>query len=262
MNLPATGRKECILMKRGLCVVAASAAAFVMSASASADTIVPGDSSVRYAVNANGFYVDSNRLDWFPGGPYAASGDDGTSYGVYAGASDGSYADAGIVLYFDGSLTLGQLQNIDITTLGGVTPSVNLWLDAGGDNQFFDFSSGYPPKQSGLDGDGYFGATASGNISGSTMFTHLGGAGSGVYSLSDLQSGVLWSAVNEKVTIVALWLGVTSPNGNYTYSTISQVGVGVAAVPLPAAALGGLALFGGIGGIGGLKRLRRRCEIA
>ena len=31
--------------------------------------------------------------------------------------------------------------------------------------------------------------------------------------------------------------------------------VGVAAVPLPVAALGGLALFGGIGGIGGLKRL-------
>lgn len=248
-------------MNRAACwmLSAAIAAASWTVGTAKADTFLPGDTSVRYAANAGGFYVNSTGLNLYPGTSYSDVNPSSTSWVLDAGAMASDYADAGIVLYFDGSLTLGQLQSVDISTLPGggnnTTPTVNLWLDTGGDNHFFSFTG---DQFTGLNGDAYFGATTPGDINASTTFGFLGGPGSyAQYTLAQLQSGA--RAGIDGNTKVALWIGIT--NGDYfdaNYSDISRVDVGVSAVPLPASAWSGLALLGGLGLVTGMKRVRRQ----
>ena len=209
------------------------------TAGAGIDTFLPGDpdAGVQYAANMNGFFVNSTGMDLFGATAWASTWTySGTTplFGVQAGTNAGSYADAGIVLYFDGSLTLGQLDSVTISTAasdpGNTTPSVNLWLDSNPDNQFFAFSG---ERFTGLEGDSYSGATVPGNIDGSTGFYMLGGNGSGgTYTLADLQSGMV-SGIGAN-TKVALWIGIT--NGSpYNYANITQVDV--ATVPAPGAIL-------------------------
>ena len=229
-------------------VVLTLAAAFVMPALAVTDTFLPGNSSVNYAVCVDNFYVNSTGMDYYGTSSWASSYTyTGTNplFGIQAGASSGSYSDAGIVLYFDGSLTLGQLASVTLSLAasdpGNATPIVNLWLDTGGNDAFFAFTG---DLLTGLDGDAYFGAIAAGDIDGSTKFGYLGGPGSyGEYTLAQLQAGEREGI--DANTKLALWIGITNGDYyNYNYANITQVDVG--RIPEPATlvllGLGGLVL--------------------
>jgi hypothetical protein len=242
--------------------VAALTAACSMGTAAHADTYLPGDTSVRYATNVDGFSVNSTGLTPFGATSWAESVQSGSNWIVQAGQLPGSYADAGIVLGFDGSLSLGQLQSVTISTLAGsnATPIVNLWLDTGGDNHFFSFTG---DQFTGLNGDAYFGATTPGDINTTSTFGFLGGPGSyAQYTLAQLQSGD--RAGIDANTKVALWIGVTG--GDFyasNFAVINQVEVGVGqAVPLPASAWSGLTLLTGLAAAAGLKRARCQPTLA
>jgi hypothetical protein len=251
-------------VKNWLCAAALVAAT---GGTVMADTILPSDPSLRVAVNVDGdFRIGSGFIDWYgtTGGAQSlvSGGEFEFGAGTYAA---GDYADAGVVLYFDGSLTLGQLQsvNLDGFVAGSTTPTVNLWLDTGNDNSFFAFGPpSYGQVFTGLAGDAYFGAATPGNITGGTTFDHLGGAGGGSYTLSQLQAGAQ-AGINAD-TKVALWIGITGttdPAGAWARFSDIEVGTQAAAapVPLPAAAGMGMALVGGLGGFRGIRnRLRRQ----
>jgi hypothetical protein len=65
---------------------------------------------------------------------------------------DGNYAEAGVVLFFNGGLTAGELLSVGVeryTTADGswwsgydAPLSLSLWVDTGGDGQFFSFAVG------------------------------------------------------------------------------------------------------------------------
>src|SRR5512137_49451 len=98
-------------------ITVCAVACMLLVSSASADIILPGDSAVRYAANVDGygFFVNSSGLDLYGATAWAsANAYSGTQplFGIQAGANSGSYSDAGIVLHFDGSLTLGQLDSV------------------------------------------------------------------------------------------------------------------------------------------------------
>ena len=138
---------------------------------AQADTFLPGSSSVNFSVNQDGFFVNSTGFQNFGATNWAiADAILGSTpiFELQAGADSGQ-SEAGLVLYFNGLLKLGQLQSVSITTLAGsnATPIVNLWLDTGGDGNFFLFSG---ESLTGLGGDSYYGATPPGNINGGTTF--------------------------------------------------------------------------------------------
>ena len=151
-------------MVRTSWVLAAALAITGITGLAQANTVLPGDASVRYAANSDGFFVNASGLDLFGVHSYADSDPAGTNaWAVEAGADTNSYADAGIVIGLDGSLTLGQLQDVIVNLLPNpsqgiapqTTPSINLWLDSGNDGQFFSFTGG---QFTGLNGDSYFDA--------------------------------------------------------------------------------------------------------
>jgi MYXO-CTERM domain-containing protein len=186
------------------------------------------------------------------GGPYAEGYGYGcfTSLGVTLGptsfevriAADPThpswYTDCGWLFYLDGSLSLGQLQGIKIdTTIGN--PTVRLWLDEGGDGQFFSWTyegtGGYSCYGfAGSAGDVSLQAYAPGDVNESTVFD-------GNYSLADLQAGACPGiSANTKV---AIWIGIYG-DPSYEQADFSEVDV---QTPEPASltllALGGLALL-------------------
>ncbi|MGN6367637.1 MAG: hypothetical protein ACTHN5_05200 [Phycisphaerae bacterium] len=245
-------------MLRSFCALAAALAITGLAGFAHASTVLPGDASVRYAVNAGGFFVNATGESQYPGDPFADSNLGSNNWIIDAGAYGTAYSDAGIVLGIDGSLSLGQLQSVDVHLVSGAgqtTPTINLWLDTGNDGNFFAFSG---DQFTGLNGDSYYGADAPGNINTTTTFSFLGGLGSGSHSLADLQSGSV--AGIDGNTKVALWIGITgATNFNSNYAVISSVDVASApAVPLPASAWSGLSLLAGLGLFTGAKRLRTR----
>ena len=255
-------------MVRTSWVLAAALAITGLTGLANADTVLPGDASVRFAANSDGFYVNATGQDLFGAHSYAESLPAGASAWVTeAGADATGYADAGIVIGFDGSLTLGQLQGVIVNLLPNAqgiapqtTPSINLWIDSGNDGQFFSFTG---DQFTGLNGDSYFGAAA-GNIDQNTSFSFLGGsAGAGTFTLSQLQNGAD-AGINGN-TKVALWIGVT--NGTYenpNYADIASVdvitggGSAAPAAPLPASVWSGLTLLAGMGLYAGIKRKQTR----
>jgi hypothetical protein len=224
-------------------------------ASAGVQTFDTSSGSVRYAVNDGGFWVST--------APFAASGSSpglNATSGIAGGAfhttaSGSSYSDAGIVLYFDGTLKLGDLQGVSITSTGSPL-SMNLWLDTGGDGTFFAFDSS--GLFTGLNGDSYGGH--SGNMQdGSSPFYMLGGNGAGgTYTLSQLQAGAV-SGIGAS-TPVALWIGITNGGGSALSADIATVtvstsagpsGQSVPALPWPLAILAGLLM-----GFLGVQQLR------
>jgi hypothetical protein len=116
--------------------------------------------------------------------------------------------DAGIVLYFGGSLRLGDLQCVNVVNTGSPL-ALNLWLDTGNDGSFFSFLG---TLLIGLDGDSYgsHGLNADELVNNSTSFYMMGGSGAGsTYTLEQLKQGQL-STVNAN-THVALWIGSNAP---------------------------------------------------
>jgi hypothetical protein len=178
-------------------------------------------SSVVAAINSSGFFVGSDLY-----GQYA------TSSGNFVSASGPGYSDAGIVLYFNGGLTLGQLQSVSVASTGSPL-ALNLWLDTGGDGKYFSFGglSGY--EFTGLNGDSYAGCGAP-IINATSNCYMLGGNGGGTsYTLADLQAGII-PGINGN-TPTALWVGVTNPGGQTLSATIDSITVTTAdPVPEPA----------------------------
>ena len=112
-----------------------------VAALATADTITTSSCNVDFAVNDSGsFYVRSSQIvpAGSPPGLEASSSISGSTFDLTANSA--GYSDAGIVLYFNGSLTLGDLKSVSVVSAGSPV-SINLWLDTGGDGQFFAFTA-------------------------------------------------------------------------------------------------------------------------
>lgn len=245
-------------MHRASCVFAAAIAFAGLTGAANATTITvtPAD-SVNYAANENGpFYVNSTGESYNVSPAQASATKLGSEWIVKAATAPGGYADAGIVLDMDGSLTLGQLQSASITLASGAgqtTPTINLWLDTGNDGQFFSFDG--TGKYTSIAGDSYVGATSPGNINESSSFGVLGGSLSGgPYTLAQLQSGSV--AGVDANTKVALWIGEVGTGTSDNFAFIKSVSL--VTVPLPASVWSGMSLLAGLGLFAGVKRKRAR----
>lgn len=242
-------------MKR--CIIGSLVALLMMVGVVHAGTVtfLPGSSSVNYSVDLEkGFWVSPTGLDYFGSTSWASAYTyPGVNplFGLAAGANASAYSDAGIVLFFDGSLTLGQLQSVTIKDAGGsnVVPTVNLWLDTSNNGSFFQFSG---TELTELGGDAYYGAVTPGNVGLGSAFTPLGGPVCGGYTLSQLQGGAC-AGIGAN-TAVALWIGITNGgSSNPNIANIAEVDVQTAA-PVPD---GGatLTLLGcALVGLGALRR--------
>jgi Concanavalin A-like lectin/glucanases superfamily len=127
-----------------------------------------------------------------------------------------SYADSGFDLY-EG--TLGNLPDFTVSGTGDQY-GLNVWLDTGGDNDFFAWNSGV---ETGLNGDTYALGPASSSgtdaITGSSQFYLLSDGQN--HTLSDLRNGNV-SGISSS-TKVAVWVGVNTSSGSKsaTINTIS-----------------------------------------
>jgi len=164
-------------------------------------TFNPSSSGVNYAINDSGFFVSPNGFST----ANAQSLISGSNFHIQAASPAG---DVGIVLYFNGGLTLGSLQSVAINTVGSTPLNLNLWLDTGGDGMFFAFNG---TQLTSLNGDSYAGGgpqTAIYNFASS--FYMLGGNGAGgTYTLAQLQGGMV-PGIGAN-TLTALWIGANAP---------------------------------------------------
>jgi len=162
-------------------------------------------------------------------------------------ATDYPYSDAGIVLFFNGGLIVEDLYSVSVAATNPGAISVNLWLDTGGDGQFFAFNGA--GMLTGLNGDSYgnFGNTT--QVTGTTPYGPLGGSVAST-TLAGLQA-------EYPTTAAALWIGIT----NVSTADISSVTVDV--TPEPAS---WLPIGIGLLGFGAMLTLRsgcsRRCQPA
>ena len=209
---------------------------FAVPAMADLVTWNTSSSDVYFAVNDTGYYVSPTGLTT----TNAQSTISGSNFHIEAYSPAG---DAGIVLYFNGGLTLGSLQSVLVNTVGQTPLNLNLWLDTGGDGQFFSFRG---TQLTGLNGDSYGGAGPQTAAYDSTSsFYMLGGNGAGdTFTLAQLQGGAV-SGIGAN-TPTALWIGANAPIS----ADISSVQVST--VPIPAAVW----LLGS--GLVGLIGIRRR----
>jgi hypothetical protein len=179
------------------------------------DTSSPG---VMYAVSDGSFWVRSTQItpSGTPPGKDATAYVDAVNSNFVLSADGTGYSDAGIVLYFNGGFALGDLASVTTTSTGNPL-SINLWLDTGGDGNFFTFN----PDGSlvGINGDSY-GGTGSGAVNAGSVFYMFGGNGAGgSYTLAQLQSGVVPGI--GATTLTSLWVGIT----NTHTASISEIDV-------------------------------------
>jgi hypothetical protein len=211
-------------------VVLVAFALLLFGTPARADTVVftPGSLGVDFSLNDNlGFYVTSAGIA-MEGELASISGSD-----FVLSATDTPYSDAGIVLFFNGGLIVEHLQSVTVATTNPGAVSVNLWLDTGGDGQFFAFDGS--GLLTGLNGDSYgnFGITT--HVTGTTPYERLGGSVAST-TLAGLQAAY-------PTTAAALWIGITNTNT----ADISSVTVDVTPEPASWPPMGiGLVAFGAI----------------
>lgn len=181
---------------------------------AKADTITATDSSVYYNVNVGNMYVSGNPLDKTKqvGTQYqnAISTGSGNTFQLSINASNaaGTWTGAGVLLGFDGSLKLGNIESLSVVSTDAHL-ILNLWLDTGKDGAFL-----YYPKGGGqATSESYDGDTlllTTGNAldltTVLTMLVYKGASQSGSYTLADLQAGQL--AGIDANTAVAMWIGI------------------------------------------------------
>ena len=232
-------------MKKWHSMFAMAAFAFLPAAlPATTITITGASPNVGSAINSNGFFVspDTHTLPLF--------GANANAYDFHLDASGSGYSDAGLVLFQDGGLTLGQLQSVSVDSSGSPL-AVNLWLDTGGDGSFFAYGgvSGY--QFTGLNGDSYAGC-GSPTVDATSNCYMLGGDGAGsTNSLADLRAGAV--AGIDASTKVALWIGITNPGGQTLSADITSISVSETPEPMS------FALFGT--GLAGLFFVARRRQL-
>jgi hypothetical protein len=196
----------------------------------SADTIVftPVSSGVHYSVNnPSGFFVSSSPIT----GAVASADVAGSNFRL--SATDPSYSDAGIVLFLNGGLTLGELQSVIVATTDPSAISINVWMDTGGDGQFFVFDSN--GLLISLNGDTYTSTSTTSLDAASSLYVQGGNGAGGTYSLQQLEDGVV-SGINGS-TPTAIWVGIT----NIHTADISSIDVNLNTTPEP----GSVLLIGG-----------------
>jgi hypothetical protein len=217
-------------------------AASLMGSTALADTY--------YAVSSGGnFYVGNTGVLQTGAGAFHGAGSD-----VVKISNTTGYADAGIVLDFDQSLKLSDLNSLEVSSTGAPL-SVNLWLDTGNDGNFFHFDGTFPGTNELLDlaGDSYGGHNGT-SINASSSFYMFAGSGAGnSYSLTDLKNGVVPGIDGNTKT--AVWIGLDGTGPLAAQITDVQLnGASITAVPTPATAKAGVVLLGCLAGFGVLKR--------
>jgi hypothetical protein len=228
---------------------------------------ITGD-NVSYKVNVGTMYVGSSALDKSKsanGVNQQASASYSNNQFTLSVSSTGSsaYTDAGILIGFDGSLTLGELQSLTFSSSAPI--SLSIWLDTGGNGStggpngaFLQFNNGVWTGSYNGDTTMGTGVLANNTLTSGTslnMYTYLGQTGqSGTYTLAQLQSGAV-SGIDAN-TLVAIWIGISTSSGTKT-ATISNVELD----PVPEPSLP--ALLGiGIGAVGLLIGLSKRTSIA
>ena len=226
------------------CVLAI--AVWLPATTATANTFVFSTTSpdVMYAVSDGGFFVSSAGITK----TYASASIAGSSFQLVASGS--GYSDAGIVLYFNGGLKLGDLASVVVATDNPSAIAINLWLDTGGDGQFFAFDN--TGLLTALNGDNY------GTHAGSTLTNADAPAnniqmfqGGGTGTLAYFQSGAAAAFGITSSTPTALWIGLTNPNtANISSITVDQAGH----APEPSSVL---LLGGGLAAVGTIRRRSR-----
>jgi hypothetical protein len=222
-------------------------------AMAGVQTFDPSSGGVWYAVNDSGsFWTRAAQMPASSSSPGLNATSSIAAGLFHLTASGSAYSDSGIVLYFDGTLHLGDLQSVSITSTGSPL-AMNLWLDSGGDGQFFSFDSN--GVMTSLNGDSYGGH--SGNTHDTTSpFYMLGGNGAGnTYTLSQLQGGAV--AGISAATPVALWIGIANSGGSSLVADIGSVAVTTSTTTVPALSGRVSALAAALLGLVGIAQLAR-----
>jgi hypothetical protein len=217
----------------GLAIVLAIVAAMIVPMAVSA-AAQPSFASFN---GVNGWYTVTNSSGFYCAGSPLTEGTSsaslvGGNVNLVSGASTSD--EAGIALWVDGSLTIGQLSSI---TIHGTTPyAVNLWLDTGNDGQFFGFTGSMLTSVNGDTYANWGNSDGSGNLSitgSSVMGYDLGGAPfipTGT-TLAQLAAGDVSGIPS--TTKVAIWVGNGDlANGETTSITSIVVNGGATVVPV------------------------------
>jgi len=190
------------------------------SAGLTGTTFTTTSGLVSYAANDGGFWTRSTPIP--PGaaspGTVASASVSGANFHLVANGPN--YSDAGIVLYFNRKVKLGELKNVAVSS--NIPVSMNLWLDTNGDGKFFAYDGN--GLLTSTNGDGYASSTATANTFGpGSSFYIMSGPGAGTTrTLAELQSGVVAGIGAD--TQVALWFGIMNGNGPADIASITVAG--------------------------------------
>lgn len=171
------------------------------------DTFTTGSGNVDFTVNDGGFWVESGQIPAGSSSPglNATASISGSNFSLTS-SGNGGYTDSGIVLYFNGGLTLGDLKSVVVSSTGAPM-NINIWFDTSGDGQFFAFDGS--GLMSSINGDSYGGYSGN-TLDENSAITPLGGISTGGHTLAELQAGVVPGI--DSNTPIALWIGIDSTN--------------------------------------------------
>jgi hypothetical protein len=182
-------------MRRFLSALLAVATALVIAPAALADSItyIAGDTNVGNSVNSGG-------IDYISGSPVALTETQATSSLSWALSTiaGSGYSDTGIVVDFNGGLTLGQLGSVSVVSTGEPL-SINLWFDTP------DWSLSSSGVFEGVN-SGSYATCGLVSLTSSSSCDMLDGTDAGnTYTLAQLQSGLVPGYGADTQT--ALWIG-------------------------------------------------------
>jgi hypothetical protein len=213
-------------MKKFSIALLALATALAISPAALADseTYTPstGGTNVSYSVNSGGTdYIGSPTPSSGVGGVVSDINPHGGSWTLATPLGSG-YSDTGIVVDFNGGLTLGQLGSVSVAEVAGGTPlSINLWFDT----TDWTISNG---EFVGVNSGSYASCGLVSLTSSSSCYMMDGVDAGETLTLAQLQSGSYGYAAD---TPTALWIGFV---GSSTATENAQItGVTVTTTPEP-----------------------------